>query len=42
MMQEEMEMNDVLELEQVCFPEYHFPENDYNMQNEQDKSNPQQ
>ena len=25
MMQEEMEMNDVLELEQVCFPEYHFP-----------------
>ena len=43
MMQEYQEMNDdELELEQVCFPEYHFPENDYNMQNEQDKSNPQQ
>ena len=31
-MQEYQEMNDdELELEQVCFPEYDFPNNDFNM-----------
>ena len=42
-MQEYPEMNDdELELEAVCFPEYHFPDNnDFNMQNEQDKPSPQ-